>query len=63
MPNAVNEKLVHEQCCHVPARLPWAEHPVHERTGVLRAIRHEHLAPPIVSTVVAVSFRGLATPS
>jgi hypothetical protein len=33
VPDAVGEKLAHEQGGHVPARVPRAEYPVHERAG------------------------------
>jgi hypothetical protein len=37
--DTVDEKLVHEQCCHIPAPVPRAEHPVHERAGDPRTPR------------------------
>jgi hypothetical protein len=39
VPDAVGEKLVHQQGSHVPARVPGAEYPVHERTGDPRPLR------------------------
>jgi hypothetical protein len=39
VPDAVNEKLVHRQGSHVPARVPRAEYPVHERAGDPRPLR------------------------
>jgi hypothetical protein len=37
--DTVDEKLVREQCCHVPAPVSRAEHPVHECAGDPRTLR------------------------
>jgi hypothetical protein len=39
VPDAVGEKLVHQQGSYVPARVPRAEYPVHERAGDPRPVR------------------------
>jgi len=39
VPDAVSEKLVHQQGSYVPARVPRPEYPVHERAGDPRPVR------------------------
>ena len=39
MPQAIGEKLAHQQRCHVPARVTGAQHPHHERAGQPRPLR------------------------
>src|SRR5581483_11275121 len=48
MPDAVAEKLAHEQCGVIPARVPGAEHCAHERAGDPRPLwppGHRHALP------------------
>ena len=35
----LTQRLVHEQCCHIPALVPRAKHPVHECAGDPRTLR------------------------
>jgi hypothetical protein len=50
VPDAVDEKLAHQQGSHVPARVPRAEYPVHKRAGDPRPLR-----PPARPARVMVS--------
>jgi hypothetical protein len=57
VPDTVAEHLAHQQCGVIPARVPRAEHPAHERAGDPRPLR-----PPARTAALAISAPALPRP-